>query len=171
MKKEDIKVIIEGSKIRVQTPHADMNFNAAIKKMGASWGGGSRGWILDAQNEPLVRAALKRGYGTDGSREADTCSIVMKVQRNAYRGPVIVAGRAIARAFDRDSGAKLGQSVVLMDGNIGSGGSRKNWETWANGTFLLHDVPVKTADKLINGGYDGVSDVAVFDAEIHAMAD
>lgn len=169
MDKNDIKVIVEGSKIRVITPHIDFNFNAASKRMGASWGGGSRGWIFALQNEPLVRAALKRAYGSDGSGEVDVRSVVLTILRSAYKGPVIVAGRIIARAFGRDTGAKVGQGVVQLSGSIGSGGSRANWTTWVNGTFLVHDVPVKTAEKLIADGYLGVREAAMFDSEVHLM--
>jgi hypothetical protein len=38
-------------------------------------------------------------------------------------------GYSIARAFDRDAGAKLGDSVSLIKGRADSGGSKKNWAT------------------------------------------
>jgi len=43
------------------------------------------------------------------------------------RFAVVFMGTKIAVAFDRDSGAKIGYSVRMLSGNIGSGGSRKNW--------------------------------------------
>lgn len=48
------------------------------------------------------------------------------------KGPVTFCGYTIARAYGRDSGAKLGDGVSLMSGSIDSGGSVKNWKTSIN---------------------------------------
>lgn len=42
---------------------------------------------------------------------------------------VTFLGYTIAKAFGRDSGAKLGEEVSLISGKISSGGSMKNWQT------------------------------------------
>jgi len=43
------------------------------------------------------------------------------------RFAVVFMGVKVAVAFDRDSGAKVGYNARMISGNIGSGGSRKNW--------------------------------------------
>jgi hypothetical protein len=61
-----------------------------------------------------------------------------------------VAGREVARAFGRDSGAKLGPDVVVRAGGFHSGGSRKNWRiTVKDGTsFDLLRLPVAMAHRM-----------------------
>lgn len=56
-----------------------------------------------------------------------------------HNGPVEFMGYTIARAFHRDSGAKLGEGISLIKGNVDSAGSRKNWRTWIeeNSIFRL----------------------------------
>ena len=59
-----------------------------------------------------------------------------------YNGPVTCCGKTVARAVDRDSGAKVGYDVALLSGHIDSGGSRKNWKTIVEegSTFKLLNV-------------------------------
>lgn len=46
---------------------------------------------------------------------------------NCRRYAVIFMGVKVAVAFDRDSGAKVGYDARMIEGEIDSGGSRKNW--------------------------------------------
>lgn len=46
---------------------------------------------------------------------------------NCRRFAVMFMGIKVAVAFDRDSGAKVGYETRMIDGEINSGGSRKNW--------------------------------------------
>ena len=46
---------------------------------------------------------------------------------NKRRFAVVFMNEKIAVAFDRDSGAKIGDGVRMIDGEIDSGGSRVNW--------------------------------------------
>lgn len=46
---------------------------------------------------------------------------------NKRRFAVVFMNEKIAVAFDRDSGAKTGYDVKMIDGEIDSGGSRVNW--------------------------------------------
>lgn len=49
-------------------------------------------------------------------------------QRIERRFAVVFMGEKLAVAFDRDSGARVAYgSARLIDGKIGSGGSRANW--------------------------------------------
>lgn len=158
-----IEVTATGNTISVSAPHPNTNFNRKAKDLAGHWSSRLHAWQFDACNEGLVRAALKRSYGTDGSVPANTVSVQCQVDRSAWHGPIVVAGRVICRASGRDSGAILGVDVVLLSGHVGSGGSRVNWTTVANGTFLLHDVPRKTAEKMFVGRYAGVSEAREFD--------
>ena len=44
-------------------------------------------------------------------------------------GSVLCFGYMVAFAFNRDSGAKVGENAALISGEIKSGGSAKNWCT------------------------------------------
>jgi hypothetical protein len=59
------------------------------------------------------------------------------------RGGLFLFGRQVARAFGRDSGARLGDGIVLKRGSVNSSGSMKNWKTKiTDGTiFIMTDVP------------------------------
>jgi hypothetical protein len=46
------------------------------------------------------------------------------------RFAVMFMGEKVAVAFDRDSGAKVAYGARMISGEIGSGGSRKNWHCW-----------------------------------------
>lgn len=59
-----IQVTKSGSDLLVQTPHINSNFNKRMKDAGGRWD--APHWRVDARNEALVRAALKRSYGSDG---------------------------------------------------------------------------------------------------------
>ena len=52
---------------------------------------------------------------------------ITALEDNCRRFAVIFMGVKVAVAFDRDSGAKIGYGVRMIDGKIGSGGSRANW--------------------------------------------
>ena len=59
------------------------------------------------------------------------------------RGPIIIYGKQIASASSRDSGARVGQDVVFLEGEPGSGGSRNNWNTYidAGSVVQVNNVP------------------------------
>ncbi len=46
---------------------------------------------------------------------------------NQRRFAVVFMGHNVAVAFGRDSGAKVGYNVHMINGKINSGGSRVNW--------------------------------------------
>ena len=75
--------------------------------------------------------------------------ITAKSNLSCSRGPVTFLGYPIARAFDRDSGAKLGTGVSMIEGDITSGGSRANWTSNVDkGSVFRLQVPKKMLDKL-----------------------
>jgi hypothetical protein len=52
---------------------------------------------------------------------------ITALEDNTRRFAVIFMGEKVAVAFDRDSGAKVAYGTRMISGDIGSGGSRKNW--------------------------------------------
>ncbi|SFM16221.1 hypothetical protein [Methylobacterium pseudosasicola] len=164
-----IQITRSGTDLLVRTPHANTNFNARIKDMGGRWE--APAWRVDARNEALVRAALVRSYGGDGEGEPDTVSLQCHIEKDSWQSPVEVAGRIIARAFGRDSGAKLGEGIVRLDGSVTSGGSRANWTTVVDATVVIHDCPRKVAAKAMADGYTGVTEARLYVPDVQALAE
>lgn len=52
---------------------------------------------------------------------------ITALEDNCRRFCVVFMGEKVAVAFDRDSGAKVAYGARMIEGKIGSGGSRKNW--------------------------------------------
>jgi len=52
---------------------------------------------------------------------------ITAVEDNCRRFAVVFMGVKVAVAFSRDSGAKVGYNAQMIEGEIDSGGSRKNW--------------------------------------------
>lgn len=129
--------------IAVQAPyHAE--FVAKAKNMGGKWQ--SPRWVFDIRNENLVRQACIDCYGTDGETTADTVTLKVSLAGGSYclRSAITLCGRTIARAFGRDSGARLGDGIVLLEGEFISSGSMKNWATEVReggAIVLIHDFP------------------------------
>ena len=66
----------------------------------------------------------------------------------AEREDYCMFGRPIARAYDRDSGAKLCDGIAMITGKIRSGGSKKYWDTViCADTVLRFQVPQKLYEK------------------------
>jgi hypothetical protein len=138
----EIRVWTEGTSVRSRTPfHPDWPPRA--KKMGGRYEGGGT-WVFDARSEALVREACREIWGSDGEDEAARRLLTLRITfvegfgaawlegRDRGRGgskkqtDIYIAGRLIGTVRGRDSGAELGPGVVILEGNIGSAGSRKN---------------------------------------------
>jgi hypothetical protein len=122
---------------------ADYNdeFVKVARTMGGKWH--SPSWVFDIREEDLVRSTCLKIYGTDG---VNTDLVDVQITLNDFDAkkcaPIVIFGKTVARAFGRDSGAKIGTGIVIKSGKFGSGGSAKNWLTTAeNGTsFIMRDV-------------------------------
>jgi hypothetical protein len=103
-----------------------------IKQLGqAKWDSTLKGWRVSTDYKDEVKKILLDYYGTDGSFSEKRVTIELLANQDIKtpQKPVLFAGKAVAQAFHRDSGARVGQNVALIEGDINSGGSSKNWET------------------------------------------
>lgn len=140
---------VTGDTFPVTAPY-NSEFISAAKRLGGRWDAPE--WVFDARDEARVRALLIECYGTDGEiADLVTIRIEWTENESAKRASIEANGRTIARADGRDSGARLGDGVVLLDGEFGSGGSRANWTTTARaGTVVLvRDFPRAAAQALV----------------------
>ena len=140
-----IRIETEGTALDVTSPY-NTDFVGRARRLAGRWNATRRVWRFDARDEQAVRDLLVACYGTDGTTMPDVVSVRLTYDGwwSAAREPFDYAGRIVAAASGRDSGARLGQGVVLLNGGFTSGGSRANWttETLKSGAVvLLHDIP------------------------------
>ena len=141
--------------ITVTSPYA-ADYVSRARALGGRWDRTAGGWVFDEAAEPAVRQALRECYGTDGGTDAVpeasvTLYVYVPEALSAARGPVVLDGPiTLARAFGRDSGAKLGDGVAHLAGpKPTSGGSVKNWDTRvpAGGLYAVYQVPRGLAER------------------------
>lgn len=149
----NISIKTAGGALECRSP-----YNAIFVERARNLGGKFRGgaWYFDARDESRVREVCREVYGSDGlTSDTITLRIEWTESRAETCGPLTVSGRTIATAFGRDSGAKLGDGVVVLAGGFDSGGSVKNWQTKVSaGTIaLVRDFPRSLADKLSSNKY------------------
>lgn len=154
MNTQPLTITIKDGALSVKAPF-NGNFNGRAKRLGGRWDGYTRSWTFDARDEKRVRDLCWDVFGQDGIR-SDLCTIevVFDAGDSCCCGPLDVCGRTVARASGRDSGATLGDGVVILKGGFSSGGSVKNWATQTrNGaTVLIRDFPRPTALQILEEG-------------------
>ncbi len=128
-------------------------FNARAKSRGARFDGESRTWIFHGDDLEWLKETCRDLFGSDGEGTTEVCTlrVVFRSMEWQKHGPVTFHGRTLARAFGRDSGAKLGEDVAIEAGEVTSGGSVKNWETRieAGTVLLLRNFPKTKAEALV----------------------
>lgn len=145
------KVVIEraGDFIRVEAPFNSF-FVAEARPLGGRWH--APAWLFDARNEKWVRDLAYRIYGQDGVRK-NLCTIRLEWVEDWWNtcGPLSLHGRTLARATGRDSGATVGDGVMLLQGRVKSGGSLKNWQTQITegSVMIVRDFPREIAEQCI----------------------
>lgn len=96
----------------------------ACRKLGGKWDSDALTWVFSPLVEQEVDE-LDRLYNEN--------MVIVDIEAvtgiSVSSSPVTFMGYTIARAFGRDSGAKLGDQVMMISGSISSGGSVKNWTT------------------------------------------
>jgi len=117
------KIIEANGKAQIVSPY-NPEFVDKIKKLGGRWDSAAKVWTVDPRNVEVVRQAMREVYGQD-DRPADLVSVkvTMLSSKSEGRGPVVMLGRTIASAWGRDSGARIGEGVVFVEGGADSGGS------------------------------------------------
>lgn len=125
-----IEIREKEGKLLVFSPY-HQNFIRRSHNLGGRWVEDTKAWEFDARDRERVRKCCLEVYGDDGTPQDKlyTMQAKSKIEIRVSRGSVYLGGYQIARAYDRDSGARLGEGVILLEGEIASGGSRNYWET------------------------------------------
>lgn len=135
--------------IKVLSPYHP-NLPSGAKKIGGKFSAADKGWSFDIRDEERVKNLYMNVYGMWDTPTTELVNVRIKVVRDwiEEQSGIFIFGKLIARAFDRDSGAKLGDGVILVNGHAYSGGSRKNWETIIkkDSVIEIKDIPKNLYD-------------------------
>lgn len=132
----DLRFIVSGvaskEKLFIKTRY-NSELVKRCKALGGTWDDKEKVWVFDAHFESEV-SDLEYEYCSD------EVFLEVKFISNHFRrrGPIEIFGYTIARAWGRDSGARLSDDVALIEGDIDSGGSVKNWTTEAHWGTIIH---------------------------------
>lgn len=147
-----VRVELDANIIVVSSPYSP-ELPARAKKLGGKWDAASRAWRFDARLEADVAGLYTEIYGEWTGQTVEYVTLVAEAQNmvSAEKGGIFLADRCLARAFGRDSGAKLGEGVICRAGGFDSGGSTKYWTTIAaKGTVVeIMDVPRAKAEQAL----------------------
>lgn len=121
-----------GDMLEIRTPY-NPGFVSALKTRIStrSWDGGKKAWIVPAVYLDSVNSLLRDFYGYTGEPTDEMVVVRVSCPNGAdnRHGPVTFMGYSLASAWGRDSGARVGDNVALVEGNVTSGGSVKNWHS------------------------------------------
>ena len=141
-----MKIKISEGKANIFTPY-NAEFVKRIKSIGgAKWNGAEKCWKIPAEAVDAARDIMMDVYGEtdipDGSEKLKL-RITALVDIEELRAPVSYFGKNLASASGRDSGARVGDGVILESGTITSSGSMKNWTSMIrkDAVMILTDVP------------------------------
>lgn len=143
-----ILIDVNGKEIALSAPYHDATTGRA-RNLGGRWEHGA--WRFAAQDIELVREMCRDLWGADDTDDgAETVRLRCTKPKMTHQGDLTLCGVQLARAFGRDSGAKLAMDVIVLKGGFSSGGSVKNWYTQVSeGTvFELRNLPRGTAAKI-----------------------
>lgn len=128
MCKVQIKTSKESEDLYVFTPY-NADFVKAVKRINGTWSATDRAWVVNPKMKEQLKKLLVECYGETGEEQKRTYKITATQKYSECRASVTAGGLVIASATDRDSGAKVGEGVYLLEGDIDSGGSAKYWST------------------------------------------
>lgn len=148
-----ISVEIKDGKAYISTPY-NGNFVHYIRRLDARWDADTKRWIVSEEMLRRARTIMKKVYGeTDLTPASELVTLKVHTTKEvwAIQKAIIIAGRTVARAFDRDGGAIVGNGVAFIRGAPESGGSRTRWATAipADAEFEIYDVPITKAEEAL----------------------
>lgn len=108
----------------LKTPFYNEKMVSTCRKLGGKWDPTASAWVFSG----LVCDKVDE---LDEKYNSRLIQIEVKVLQKfyEYESAATIAGFTIARAYGRDSGAKIGEGISFIEGKPDSGGSRKNWAT------------------------------------------
>ncbi len=119
----------------------------SCRNLGGKWDYDEKAWVFSSLVESQVEEL-------DVKYNSNLIGIEVLVLKDYYevKNPIYIAGFEIARAFSRDSGAKLANGIAIIEGNNPySCGSHKNWATEIKkGTRFRMSIPENCINDIDN---------------------
>ncbi len=147
-----LKITRENDKIAVESPF-NPNLPKRARGMGGNWDSDRKAWEYEAADEEHVKALYMDVYG----EWENTTSVRVRITATSNlfgedRESLYICGVQVARAFGRDTGAKVCDAKFLT-GLPTSGGSAKNWCTKIpTGAVFEIEIPETLLEKLEEEG-------------------
>jgi hypothetical protein len=141
-----VKLIIAGNTIEYYTPY-NPKITFRCRHLKGKWDGLKGAWILN--NDKDIKEALnsltKDTFGFGLNSKTATAYISFSEDVESKKSPYVVGGHVLSSARGRDTGARVGEDTLLLDGCVDSGGSFKNWtSTIKSGSkFRVNNFPVE----------------------------
>lgn len=138
----NVKLVVTDKSVTVESPFNGI-FVEHARRLGGKWD--ESRWSFDIRELADVKELCMLAFGTDGER-LDQVDVEVTVNNDgfyAHTSALTLYGYTLARAFGRDSGAKIMyEGLIIKKGGFDSAGSAKNWCTQAKeGTvFVMRDV-------------------------------
>ena len=153
-----------GSTLTIRNSYNSKFFSGA-KTAGATF---THGIQFDALSYKKGRQLAHKFFGWDGII-LDTVAIKLTAKKDIIgsRSAIEFFGHVLARAYDRDSGAKIPPHIMFLNGSKpGSGGSKINWctEIGEGAEIVIKNFPRETFEAVMKKGHDKY-ELALYDAE------
>lgn len=147
----DISITVKDEIANIYVPY-NKEFISEIKNIGsAKWNSDEKCWTVPEEYIDNVREMMVHIYGYSDISKNETVKVTVKFLEGVAetKDSVKIFGKDVSKATSRDSGARVGENVVLVSGKIESGGSRVYWESQVEeGTiFSLSRVNKNVFDK------------------------
>jgi hypothetical protein len=133
----------------------DEDIARKCRNLNGDWTGNAWKFKYDEDVLAAVKHAVNETFEFDYDAPRATAKIEFKEDFYQGKAPYTIGGYILSEARGRDSGAKVGPGVLLLEGKIESGGSMKNWssEVRAGSVFKIKNFPkgakVEDAENII----------------------
>lgn len=140
----DITMTAMQNGVAVAIPFTAEKARAELKALGGRWDPDGKRWVLSAAMADAAGAVLVDHFGGFNARRQGGARVTLRATRDVSRvcGSICGLGRELVIATGRDSGARPGAGVAILDGRATSGGSARYWETRVTGgtKLVVEDV-------------------------------
>lgn len=148
-----IKIENEGTAAYITSPY-NPDFVQRVKALGGRWDASRKQWKISVNAVDAAREIMSEIYGeTDVAPAVETVTLIVNSveQAEELHGSITLAGKTIAAASGRDSGARIGEDVAFRVGAPESSGSVKNWRTRIpeGCTIEVYNVPKAKAEEIM----------------------
>lgn len=144
-------------KLVIQIPPTAEDARAMLKALGGKWNPSTYSWELSPAAREKAAKILWSNFGGYNSYMRNGWSVTLEAEEDVRAGcrSISFFGREILIGRGRDSGARPGADVLILDDKVSTGGSVRYWETRAaKGTVVrvenLDVEAIKNEDGTLN---------------------